>query len=865
MANLGNAWHIPANPEPRGRGGMRDPVGAIVPGAAVSILSGNQFQGGGNPGNQLQDGSSLFFKRQADGGWTEVPMLFYRTLDNNKYYAAAIPANTFQAGDVVQYYLRIAYDDHDTTFLQAAGDASTTTDSEVAAQGAPFTFSVESSAVRGQWGPVFAIPNVGIHSSVLPNGKVLMWGRRDNPGDSLDVHECTPFVWDPQSGTVTDTPQPTRADGTKVNLFCAGHAFLPDGRLLVAGGHWADGDGVNQACIYDWRTNQWTATDEMTTTTGQELGRWYPTLTTLPNGNVLVLSGSYVNDAGQFINVDLLQVWENGEWEPIPQADGTPLNYVGLPLYPRMHVASDGRLLMSGSLDRCYLLKTSAPGEWVEIAPRAMGAREYAPSVMYDADKVVYIGGGGGNGILPAQEAEVVDLAQTPPAWRRTASMNFRRRQHNGVILPDGTVLVTGGTGGIGGPNNGFNDLTAGAPVHTAELWDPATEQWTVLTAEAVDRCYHGTAVLLPDGTVLSAGSGEYRPDNVNDNDPDDSHRDAQVFSPPYLFKGPRPRITAAPDSVAYGAPFTVATPDAADVARVSWLRLASVTHSFDQNQRINFLAFTAGAGGLTMTAPASANPCPPGHYMMFLISRAGVPSVAHVVQVQAAAPAPAAPADVQFAASSALGDVQFAAAPELQPAAAPAAATARPRTYLQVYARADQVDATASGTPVTVGVTGTCPYGIGACWGGAYAALKRLQGVDLVRPIPNADDSTADLFMAGDVLPPLAEWERQFEDMVHGAYVLRGVEVTLRGPLDAQGDLLFIAAAGQRLLLVPIAPDDKVQWDRTAGAPRPLEPAEASAYEQLHSTPRDGEVSVTGPLRQTDEGYRLEVRVFQP
>ena len=134
MPHLGNAWHIPNNPEPRGQGGMRDPIGALVPGMDVTIFSGNQFRGpGGNPGNQLQDGSSVFFKRTADLNWTELPMKFYRTSNNNKYYSATIRADissTFQVGDVVQYYLRITYDDHDTTFLRATGNTSTPTDND---------------------------------------------------------------------------------------------------------------------------------------------------------------------------------------------------------------------------------------------------------------------------------------------------------------------------------------------------------------------------------------------------------------------------------------------------------------------------------------------------------------------------------------------------------------------------------------------------------------------------------------------------------------------------------------------------------------------------------------------------------------
>jgi hypothetical protein len=176
MANLGNAWHLPDNPEPRGRAGMRDPVGTIVPGTAITLFSGNQFQGEGNPGNQLQADSSLFFRRTAEADWTELPLLFHSTAGNNKYYSATIPAGRFQNGDVVEYYLRIAYGDHALTFLRAEDNASAPTADEAAARAAPFIFRVESSALKGQWGLVFPLPNVAIHMHVLPNGLVLIWG-----------------------------------------------------------------------------------------------------------------------------------------------------------------------------------------------------------------------------------------------------------------------------------------------------------------------------------------------------------------------------------------------------------------------------------------------------------------------------------------------------------------------------------------------------------------------------------------------------------------------------------------------------------------------------------------------------------------
>ena len=419
MANLGNAWHIPQNPEPRLRAAMRDPVGEIVPGMDITILTGNQFQGGGNPGNQLQDGSSLFFKRAADGTWTELPLTFGSEANNNKYYSATIAADAsreFGVGNELGDYLRVAYDDHDTTFLHADGTGSATTSEEPAARSAPFRFTVQDPARWGRWDPVFAFPNVAIHTHVLPNGRVLMWGRQDKskPGD-LDVHKCTPFVWDPKSpldptdpqnpsarpaARTVDTDHPKDNDGNTVNLFCSGHTFLPDGRLLVASGHNIDGDGLDQACTYTAGAAGSSDPGTWAATAAMRKRRWYPTATALPNSTVLVLSGSYKpspNDSSR--PETLLEVWDNGAWKTIPD-DGqdTLLEFNGLPLFPRMHVASDGRVFMSGTIPRTQLLRVSQdvadPGGWTVVGDRNAGNRDYAPAVMYDKDKIVYIGGG---------------------------------------------------------------------------------------------------------------------------------------------------------------------------------------------------------------------------------------------------------------------------------------------------------------------------------------------------------------------------------------------------------------------------------------------------------------------------------------
>lgn len=549
-----------------------------------------------------------------------------------------------------------------------------------------------------------------------------------------------------------------------------------------------------------------------------------------------MLSGSFLQD-GQTPNNVIPQVWHDGAWT----SSATFPDNATFELYPRVHVTSDGTVVMSGPLVKTWSLNLAGNGQWTHVAQRDNARRDYCPSVMYDVERVIYIGGGNDPGThAPTANSETLDLNANPPRWQATAPMHFPRRQHNATLLPDGTVLVTGGTRGGGGlePNSmGFNDLRAGQPVHVAELWDPATGQWTELAAESVDRCYHSTAVLLPDATVLSAGGGEYRPiKGQGANDPQDSHRDAQIFSPPYLFKGPRPQIDAAPDSVEHGATFEVRTPQAAQISKVSWVRTSSVTHSFNMNQRMNVLAFEVGGGTLNVTAPTSANECPPGHYLLFLISDAGVPSVAKIIHVKPTA------------------------------RALPIVAAGAEAEPLSAIARQAQVRAAAKGTPVLVGITGTCPYGIGACWGGAHEALLSLSGVENVDPIPDAVHSTATVFLAGKRLPDLDAWQEQFTQMVNGSYELRGVEVTLDGQVQRRNGGLVLKGTPIRpaVRLTPIAPEENVHWDARASAPVQLTDDETAAYHRLAADAGaeadSWQAKVTGPLTLDDSGYRLAV-----
>ena len=355
--------------------------------------------------------------------------------------------------------------------------------------------------------------------------------------------------------------------------------------------------GLSRASIYNPFTNAWSNLPNM------NAGRWYPTTTVLANGDVLVVSGTLTATIGQNTLPQVFQV-ATGTWRNLTSAQLAQDNYA------MMLLAPNGRVFDAGPTATTRYLDTSGTGAWSVVANRVGGVRDYGSAVMYAPGKVLVMGGDS----PPKNTAEVIDLNAASPSWRAVGSMQFGRRHLNATLLPDGKVLVTGGTAAPG-----FNDPSG--HVDAAELWDPATENWTTLASSSgIPRVYHSTALLLPDGRVLSTGGNGFP--------------DTEIYSPPYLFKGARPTITSAPPSVAYGQSFFVGTPDAATISKITMLRLSSVTHAFNQSQYINELSFSQTTGGLDVTAPPNGNVAPPGYYLLFILNGSGVPSVAKFVQL---------------------------------------------------------------------------------------------------------------------------------------------------------------------------------------------------------------------------------------
>jgi galactose oxidase len=464
----------------------------------------------------------------------------------------------------------------------------------------------------GIWSGPLDLPTLAIHAHVLPSGTdVLFWNSHGHHGQGLD-HNA--FIWS------IGTTQFTRVALRETDLYCSGHAFLPDGRLFAAGGHVSEGEGLPDANIFDSRTNTWTRLPPM------REGRWYPTVTTLPNGDMLVTGGSVRYPA---VMVEIPEVWETAaeRWRTLDGARKW-LHY-----YPWTHVVPDGRIYYSGLARETAFLDPSGSGKW-SPGPRRVGTPvpDYGSSVMYEPGKILVVGGGD----PPSNIAEVIDLTGDA-RWKLTGPMRYARRNLNATLLADGTVLAIGGSSAPGANN------AAGA-VLAAELWNPATGEWRTMASMTRKRLYHSTALLLPDGRVFASGSGNPHAAGEFDD------MTAEIYTPPYLLNADgtparRPEIVAAPATVGYGGQMLLQFRAATEVSAVTWVRLPSVTHAFDANQRFLRLRFSvaerlpAPAGPvrsrtLVVHAPTSPNLAPPGHYMMFVLDERGVPSPARIVQI---------------------------------------------------------------------------------------------------------------------------------------------------------------------------------------------------------------------------------------
>jgi Domain of unknown function (DUF1929)/Galactose oxidase, central domain len=325
-------------------------------------------------------------------------------------------------------------------------------------------------------------------------------------------------------------------------------------------------------------------------------------------------------------------------YDPIAQSWTTiPAPHLQL-YYPFMHVISAQEVFEAGPTTNRYMTWSFNPlAQTWQRMPTDTSQLDGGADVLFRPGQVMKSGNRSVYGTA-SSEARWIDLTSPSPHWRRTANpMAFGRTTHQLTLLPDGQVLCSGGT------------LTGelSTAVHRPELWDP---EWTApdgskgwwyggfapdtLAADTMVRGYHSTAVLLPDGRVLSAG-GIFDPaHDVKMN----------LYCPPYLFNADgtaalRPRITSSPAVVSWGETFTVESPDS--FVGVSLVRPASSTHGTGMDQRWIPLTRVGGASpAVQLLAPADGGVAPPGDYLLFLVGPNGAPSISRWITVGGPAPA---------------------------------------------------------------------------------------------------------------------------------------------------------------------------------------------------------------------------------
>jgi hypothetical protein len=563
-----------------------------------------------------------------------------------------------------------------------------------------------SVADGGAWSALIPTSNVPVHLSLLPDGRLLYWGRDKAPDGWDDGGKSKTFLLDPlypetNFTTIINTcpqldPQTGNCLTTATNLFCSGHSFLPDGRLLVTGGHnkpaqfpSAEGVGEKHINIFDYRANTWTRVlPEM------DKGRWYPYNVTLANGETIAIAGAYWNGEST-IPLPGGGVGPRTQRNTEPSvrdlaggvrtlSDNGTGQFANVPNYPYVSLNPDGKVFIAtpstipgvDTISKSRIFDPFATNSGGGLGVYTNSSKPANPhiegsSVMYAPGKVLLLGGYTQTaGAIPTNTAEAIDFTTSNPAWTPVGSMAWGRHYPTATLLPDGKVLVTGGTT-CGGANNldCGPDGSYGGAVQTPELWDPSNpSQWRQMnaTTSGVPRVYHSVAMLMPDARVLVGGgglpyaTGETTPNNVLCKGPNEAtnacrhagHKDIEFFSPPYLFNADgtpavRPVITDAPSSLAYGQPFTldVGNVSAEEITQVVLVRLPSVTHTYNQDQRRVSLKFAwvgpikalGNHNYLNVSGPANGLECPPGPYMMFLIRDNGgrnTPSLAKFVRV---------------------------------------------------------------------------------------------------------------------------------------------------------------------------------------------------------------------------------------
>ena len=487
------------------------------------------------------------------------------------------------------------------------------------------------AATQGMWSAVQAWPINAVHMALLPDGQVLSHGTA--PGTPNEPNGRSFDFWSP-SGGFAPTAHRLVTDPSLPDTFGSSTAVLRDGNLLIVGGN-----SARASTLVRWRTGE-------VLNQGATLAddRWYSTALTLADGRVASLGGMTPNGEASLFADAPITVGLDGVATETPQVFNPGSGWSDLSFdafafvftqqmgasTPKSWVAPNGGLFgLSANGHWSLWLDAARPvgGSGLDGLPAGTFG-PMAAGAMFAPGRILVAGGGGltaADATPGLKSAYVVDINGSDPTYTATSTLANARRLSNATVLANGQVLLTGGTDS--------QNLAGANAVKAAELWNPANGgTWHTGASASVARLLHSTALLLPNGTVLTAGGGAPGP-VANEN--------AEVYYPPYLFRSvngvsalaPRPVLTGINAlDFGHGSALRVELASGQQASRLVLVRAGTVSQAFNNGQRFIELPFTQTGDLIDATLPANEGVAPPGHYLLQVLDAAGVPSRAVVV-----------------------------------------------------------------------------------------------------------------------------------------------------------------------------------------------------------------------------------------
>lgn len=509
-----------------------------------------------------------------------------RSLQDGSYVLRDLPVGTFSLGAAASGY---GYQETTVTLSPGANPAS---------------FVLQPETHPGAW------QVIGDTSPEVFDGTDIGILRAD--GTVMFCHDTQdPVLFDPVTGLKTFPP------GSGTEQGCMNGTLLADGGVLIVGGQSPSDPGsfTNAvAWVKRFTTNDfWIQQSNMLL----PAGRWYPGLARLSDGRLLVMGGGTSPSAQR---TDTCEVYQHATQSfSFTDTMNSPLEF------PPCGLLYTGKVLRTwGSAPELYDPQTAQwqpTGSFVFPNRGFPGHSDHSLIILSDG-RVIAVGVRR-NGQPAAVMTEIYSPASGQ--WSVGTSPSLVRMQAEVVHLPDGRIFVGAGD----------QETTAGPEpnvlgiVERCDLFDPASLGWRRVADMLAFREYHAVTLLVPDGRVITTGGTrikfQYGP----------TTNSIDAWSPPCLFRGVRPQISALSDaSPSRGQTISFQVFPQTGLTSAVLMGLQSTTHWVDAGIPRRLVLPVAQTGtDAAVTLPSDANLLPLGWYMLFgMVDE--IPSVARILRV---------------------------------------------------------------------------------------------------------------------------------------------------------------------------------------------------------------------------------------